>query len=113
MAISEQAPKTPRQERAQPPDAAFIASRMAGAVDNVRRDGQTINKIHELRRRADMAMVAMLEVVSPVLPETVREQVNRLIGIHDELYQTATPSAEQPAHEHEQGTSPRTRSRIR
>jgi hypothetical protein len=49
-----------------------------------------------------MAMVAMLEVVSPVLPEIVREQVNRLISIHNEFYQAAKPSAEHqmPEHEH-------------
>ena len=48
-----------------------------------------------------MAMVAMLEVVAPVLPEIVKEQVQRLISIHGTFYQAAQPVAKQPAQEHE------------
>ncbi len=48
-----------------------------------------------------MAMVAMLEVVAPVLPQIVQEQVQQLISIHDAFYQAAKPSAEQPAQGHE------------
>ena len=101
MAISEQAPGAPRQERPQTPDAAAIASRVAGAVDNLQRDRQAIQNPYELRLRADMVMVAMLEVISPVLPEIVQEQVNRLISIHDEFYQSAKPSAERQMPDHE------------
>jgi len=86
---------------------------VAGAVENLKRDKQTITNPFELCRRSDMAMVAMLEVVSPVLPHIVREQVDQLISIHNELYQAATPSAEQPGQEHEQGTAPRPGSPIR
>ncbi len=102
MAISEQAPRPQRRERQQPPDAAAIASRVAGAVDNLERDRQKIPNPFELCRRSDMAMVAMLEVVAPVLPEIVREQVQRLISIHDEFYQSAKSSAEHHKPEHEQ-----------
>ena len=101
MAISEQAPRQQRRERRQPPDAITIASRVAGAVDNLERDRQKIPNPYELCRRADMAMVAMLEVVSPVLPEIVKEQVNQLISIHNEFYQSAQPSTQPPAREHE------------
>lgn len=83
MAISERASHTPRRERKQSPDAASIASHVARAVDNLQRDRQAIPNPNELRRRADMAMVAMLEVVAPVLPEIVQEQVQRLIATHD------------------------------
>ena len=102
MAISERAPRTQRQERKQTPDATAIASRVAGAVDNLEKDRQTITNLHELQRRADMAMVAMLEVVAPVLPEIVQEQVQRLIATHDLFYQAAQPPTEQqvPGHEH-------------
>ena len=100
MAISERAPRR-QSERKHSPDAASIASRVAGAVDNLQRDSQTINNPHELCRRADMAMVAMLEVVAPVLPEIVQEKVNQLISIHDEFYKAAQPSTQPPAREHE------------
>src|SRR5712692_6854307 len=86
MAIRERAPKPQRQERKQTPDTTSIASHVAGAVDNLQRDRQSIQNPFELRRRADMAMVAMLEVVAPVLPDLVREQVNQLISIHDAFY---------------------------
>ena len=112
MAIREQAPRPQQREQHQPPEA-FIASHVAYVVDNLKRDQQAIPNPHELCRRADMAMVAMLQVVVPVLPQIVREQVSQLISIHDELYQAANPSAEQPAQEHEQGTSPRTGNPIR
>ncbi len=102
MAISEQAPRPKHRERQQPPDAAAIASRVAEAIDNLERDKEKIPNPFELCRRSDMAMVAMLEIVAPVLPETVREQVNRLISIHNEFYQSATPSAERQMPEHEQ-----------
>jgi hypothetical protein len=102
MAISEQAPRPQHRERQQPPDAAAIASRVAGAVDNLQRDREKIPNPFELCRRSDMAMVAMLEIVAPVLPEIVRDQVNKLISIHDEFYQAATPSAEHQMPEHEQ-----------
>jgi hypothetical protein len=101
MAIREQAPRPQHRERKQPPDAASIASRVAGVVDNLERDRQKIPNPYELCRRADMAMVAMLEVVAPVLPEIVQAQVNQLIGIHDEFYQSAKLSTQTPAREHE------------
>ena len=102
MAISERAPPTQKQERPHIPDAAAIASRVARAAENLQRDSQTIQNPRELCRRSDMAMVAMLEVVAPVLPEIVKEQVSRLITIHDEYYKAAKPSAQPPAREHEQ-----------
>ena len=74
---------------------------MAGVVDNLQRDRQAIANRFELQRRADMAMVVMLEVVAPVLPDLVREQVNQLISIHDAFYQAAKPSVEQRTQEHE------------
>ncbi len=95
MAISERAPGTQSPETPHSPDAAFIASHMAGVVDNLQRDRQSIQNPFELCRRADTAMVAMLEVVSPVLPEIVKEQVNQLISIHNGVYQAALPSTEQ------------------
>ena len=91
MAIQERAPRPQRQERTQTPDAAAIASRVAGAVNNLQKDKQAINNPHELRRRADMAMVATLQIVESVFPDAVREQVQSLISIHDELYQAANP----------------------
>ena len=102
MAIREQVPRPQHRERTQPPDAACIASRVAGAVDNLERDRQKIQNSYELCRRSDMAMVAMLEVVAPVLPEIVQAQVNWLINTHDEFYQSAKPSAERQMPEHEQ-----------
>ena len=102
MAIREQVPRPQRRERTQPPDAAAIASHVASVVDNLERDRQAINNPYELCRRSDMAMVAMLEIVAPVLPEIVQEQVNQLISIHDEFYQSAKPSAERQMPEHEQ-----------
>ena len=101
MAISEQAPRPQHRERTQPPDAITIASHVAGVVDNLERDRQKIENPYELCRRADMAIVAMLEVVAPVLPKVVKEQVQRLISIHDEFYQSAQPSTQPPAREHE------------
>jgi hypothetical protein len=101
MAISEQAPRPQHRERMQPPDTASIASRVEGAVDNLERDRQKIPNPFELCRRSDMAMVAMLEVVAPVLPQIVQEQVHRLISIHNEFYQAAQPSAEHHKPEHE------------
>ncbi len=74
MATSERTPRTQQQERPQTPDAASIASRV----------------------------VAMLEVVSPLLPDLVQEQVNQLISIHDAAYQAALPSTEQQNQHHEQ-----------
>ena len=65
---------------------------MAGVVDNLQRDKQSIQDPYEVCRRADMAMVAMLEVVAPVLPENVKEQVNQLISIHDAAYQATLSS---------------------
>lgn len=100
MAISERAPrKQPEQKPV--PDATSIASHVAGVVDNLQRDRQAIQNPHEVCRRADMAMVAMLEVVAPVLPEIVQEQVNQLISIHDAAYQAALPPTDQPAQEHD------------
>src|SRR6266849_6628247 len=98
MAIRELAPRT-QQERPQTPDAASIASHVAGVVDNLQKDKQSIQNPYEVCRRADMAMVAMLEVVSPVLPEIVQAQVNQLISIHDAAYQAALPSTEQQEQE--------------
>ncbi len=46
-------------------------------------------------------MVAMVEVVAPVLPEIVQEQVNQLISIHNGVYQAALPSTEQRTQEHD------------
>ena len=102
MAISERTPRTQQQEQPQSPDAASIASHVASVVDNLQKDRQTINNPYEVCRRSDMAMVAMLEVVSPLLPDLVQEQVNQLISIHDAVYQAATPSTEQPNQHHEQ-----------
>ena len=95
MAIREQAPKTQPPERNPVPDAAAIASPVAGVVDNLQKDRQAIQNPFEVCRRANMAMVAMLEVVAPVLPEMVQAEVQRLIGIHDALYQAASPPIEQ------------------
>ena len=88
---------TPRRQpkRPQTPNTVSIASCVAGAVDNLQRDTQAIHNHFELCRRADMAMVAMLEVVAPLLPDLVQKQVNSLIAIHDTLYQTGTPTTEQ------------------
>ena len=102
MATSERTPRTQQQERPQTPDEASIASRVAGAVNNLQKDKQAINNPHELRRRADMAMVATLQIVESVFPDAVREQVQSLISIHDAFYQAATPSTKQPGQEHEQ-----------
>jgi len=102
MAISERVPRTQPPERPQTPDEAAIASHVAGVVENLQRDSQAIQNPFEVCRRADMAMVAMLEVVAPLLPDLVQEQVQSLISIHDTVYQAATPSAEQPDQEHEQ-----------
>jgi len=113
MAIREQAPRPQQQEQPQTPDTAAIASHVASVVDNLHRDRQSIPNPYELRRRADMAMVAMLEVVAPVLPKIVKEQVNRLICIHDEFYQSAQSSTPQHKQEHEQRTSTRTSSPLR
>ena len=99
MAISERAPRPQYRERKQPPDAAAIASHVAGAVDNLQRDRQAIQNPYELRLRADMAMVAMLEVVAPVLLEIVKEQVKQLISIHDAFSKEAIPSVEQQVQE--------------
>ena len=101
MAIQERAPGAQRRERKQSPDAASIASHVAGVVDNLQKDRQAIQNPYELRLRADMAMVAMLEVVAPVLPKIVQAQVKQLISIHDEFYQSAKPSIQPPAREHE------------
>ena len=38
---------------------------------------------HEARRRTDMAMVAMLEIVAPVLPVQVQVQISHLVALHD------------------------------
>ncbi len=101
MALRERAPRI-QQEQKPAPDAASIASHVAGVVDNLQRDSQSINNAHELCKRADNAMVAMLEVVAPVLPQIVREQVNRLISIHEGFYQSAQSSTPQHKQEHEQ-----------
>ena len=101
MAIREQAPRTQPPEQNHTPDAAAIASLVASVVDNLQRDSQAINNPHELCRRADNAMVAMLEVVAPILPEIVKEQVNQLISIHDAAYQAALPPTDQQMQEHE------------
>ncbi len=99
MAISERAPGTQSPEHKPLPDPAAIASHVASVVDNLQQDRQAIQNPFELCRRADMAMVAMLEVVSPVLPEIVQAQVNQLISIHDAAYQAALPSTEQQEQE--------------
>src|SRR6266851_5045384 len=90
--------RRPRQQREQVQslNAASIAGRVARVADNLQKDQQTINTPSELCRRADMSMVAVLEVVAPVLPEIVKEQVQRLISLHDEFYQAALPSIKQP-----------------
>lgn len=102
MAIQERAPRPQHRERKKTPDAATtIASHVAGVVANLERDRQAIQNPFELCRRSDMAMVAMLEVVAPVLPEIVQEQVTKLIHIHDAFYQDAQPSrAPQEPEEH-------------
>ncbi len=98
MAIRERAPR-PQRERVQSLNAASIAGRVARVADNLQKDQQTINNPFELCRRADMTMVAVLEVVAPVLPEIVKEQVQRLISLHDEYYKAALPSTKQPEQE--------------
>ncbi len=95
MAIRERAPR-PQRERVQSLNAASIAGRVARVADNLQKDQQTIHTPSELCRRADMSMVAVLEVVAPVLPEIVKEQVQRLISLHDEYYKAALPSLKQP-----------------
>ena len=95
MAISERVPRTQPPERPQTPDEAAIASHVAGVVENLQRDSQAIQNPFELCRRADMAMVATLQLIESVLPDSVREQVQSLISIHDAAYQAATPSTEQ------------------
>jgi len=102
MAISERAPRTQSPEHTAIPDATAIASHVAGVVENLQRDRQAIPSPFELCRRADMAMVAMLEVVTPLLPDLVQEKVNQLISIYDAAYQATLPSLEQPSQEHEQ-----------
>jgi hypothetical protein len=102
MAIRERAPGTQRRERKQTPDSASIASHVATVVDNLRLDRQKIPNPYELCRRSDMAMAAILQIVAPVLPQIVQEQVHLLISIHDEFYQSAKPSAPQHKQEHEQ-----------
>ncbi len=101
MAISERRPRPQQPEHTPVPDTAAIASHVAYVVGNLQRDSQEIQNPFELCRRADMAMVAMLEVVSPVLPEIVKEQVYQLMFLHDALYEAALPSPEQPDQEHE------------
>jgi hypothetical protein len=96
MAIRERAPGTQQPEQSQPPDAASIASHVASVVDNLQQDSQTIPNPFEVCRRADMAMVATLQLIESLLPDSVREQVNQLISIHDAAYQAALPSLEQP-----------------
>ena len=86
------------------PDTAAIASHVAGVVDNLQRDSQAIQNPFEICRRADMAMVATLQLIESVLPDSVREQVNQLISIHDAAYQAAVPSTEHQ----EQGIYPMT-----
>ncbi len=95
MAIRERAPRPQLSERKQPPDATAIASHVAGMVNNLQRDRQAIQNPFDLCRRADMTMVAALQVVTLLLPDTVQAQVQRLITIHDALYQTALPSTQQ------------------
>jgi len=102
MAISERPPRTQTPEQKHTPDAAAIASQVAGVVDNLQQDSQEIPNPFEVCRRADMAMVATLQIVESVLPDAVREQVNQLISVHDAAYQAALPSTEQPGQEHEQ-----------
>ena len=82
-------------ERPQTPDATAIASHVATVVDNLQRDRQVIHNPYELCRRSDMAMVATLQIVESVLPDSVREQVRQLISIHDQFYQAVQPSTEQ------------------
>ena len=101
MAISEQSPRPQSSEQNHTPDAASIASHVAWVVENLQKDRQTISDNYDLCRRADNAMVAMLEVVSPLLPDLVQEQVQSLISIHDALYQDRLPSPEQHMPEHE------------
>ena len=101
MAISEQAPRTQLPEQKPSPSEASIASHVAWVVENLQKDRQTISDNYDLCRRADNAMVAMLEVVSPLPPDLVQEQVQSLISIHDALYQGTLPSPEQHMPEHE------------
>src|SRR6266446_6853196 len=94
MAISERTPRTQQREQPHTPDAAAIASQVAGVVENLQQDSQAIQNPYELCRRADMAMVATLQIIESVLPDAVREQVQSLISIHDAAYQAAIPSTE-------------------
>src|SRR6266478_9151704 len=95
MAISERAPGIQLPEQKPAPDEASIASHVAGVVENLEQDRQAIQNPFEVCRRADMAMVATLQLIESVLPNAVREQVQSLISIHDAAYQAATPSTEQ------------------
>ncbi len=100
MAISERTPRTQQREQPHTPDAASIASHVASVVDNLQRDRQAIPNPYEVCRRADIAMVATLQIVESLLPDAVREQVNQLISIHDAAYQAATPSTEHQEQEY-------------
>ena len=82
------------------PDTAAIASQVAGVVDNLQQDRQAVQNPFELCRRADMAMVATLQLIESVLPDAVREQVQSLISIHDAAYQAATPFTEHQEQEY-------------
>ncbi len=95
MAIRERAPRSQR-ERKQSLDAASIAGRVAGVVENLQKDSQEIQNPHELCRRADAGMIAALQLVAPVLPKRVKTQVKQLIRMHHDLYQAALPSLKQP-----------------
>src|SRR5262245_2455283 len=98
MAIRERASRPQRRERKQSLDAA-IASYVAGIIGNLQKDRQAIADPFEQCRRADMAMVAALQIVAPVLPDAVRKQVNQLISIQSEAYHAALPSQPTPDHE--------------
>jgi len=100
MAISERVPRTQPTDRNPVPDVTSIASHVAGVVDNLQRDRQGIENPFEVCRRADMAMVATLQLIESVLPDSVREQVQSLISIHDTVYQAATPSTEHQEQEY-------------
>jgi hypothetical protein len=67
-----------------------IAKHVAWAVVDTEQAMQCIDEAnsdpHEKRRRTDNAMVAMLEVVAPVLPEPVQVEVKHLIALHDEAW---------------------------
>ena len=83
MAIREQA-LLPQAETLQSPETTSIGSHVSWIVKDLEKDRDTIPIPYNLCIRADIAMVAALQLVVPELPEPVQQQVNQLIPIHEE-----------------------------